>query len=333
PDVLDPALLRPGRFDRRIIIDLPDIRGREAILRVHGRHVRLADDIDFGKMAKATPAFSGADLENAINEAALLAVMRNKDRVTMSEMEESRDKVIWGRERRRVIDDEDKRVTAFHEAGHALLAHLLPEVDKLHKVTIIPRGMALGATMHLPEKDEYNKSRHKLMGELTVLYAGRVAEEMFCKDISTGAKNDIEQATNLARRMVCDWGMSEELGPIDYAAEQEHVFLGHEIARQRQHSEATSIEIDKEVRRIIEESLGRTRKLLGDHREDVRRIAEALLIYEVLSGEDMERILKGQGLAREPTNSAAARATSKPTSFAAATEADRSLGEGGPKPA
>jgi len=312
PDVLDPALLRPGRFDRRIIIDLPDIRGREAILRVHGRHVRLGDDIDFGKMAKATPAFSGADLENAINEAALLAVMRNKDRVTMSEMEESRDKVIWGRERRRVIDDEDKRVTAFHEAGHALLAHILPEVDKLHKVTIIPRGMALGATMHLPEKDEYNKSRHKLMGELTVLYAGRVAEEMFCKDISTGAKNDIEQATTLARRMVCDWGMSDELGPIDYAAEQEHVFLGHEIARQRQHSEATSIEIDKEVRRLIEESLERARKLLGDHREDVKRIAEGLLVYEVLSGEDMERILKGEGLSRAPTNSAGAHSTPEP---------------------
>jgi cell division protease FtsH len=303
PDVLDPALLRPGRFDRRIIIDLPDVRGRAAILRVHGRHVRLDDDIDFDKMAKATPSFSGADLENTINEAALLTVMRGKPRVTMAEIEEARDKVIWGKEKRRVIDEDDRRIMAHHEAGHALLAHILPEVDKLHKVTIIPRGMALGATMHLPKKDEYNKGRKKLMGELAVLYGGRVAEEMFCSDISTGASHDIQQATDLARRMVCDWGMSE-LGPINYAAEEEHLFLGHEIARQRQHSEATSIEIDREVKRIVDEALGRTRKILDEHRGDVSRIAKALLEYEVLSAEDVDLAMKGEPLGREPSGAA-----------------------------
>ncbi|MHC5053250.1 MAG: ATP-dependent zinc metalloprotease FtsH [Planctomycetota bacterium] len=303
PDVLDPALLRPGRFDRRIIIDLPDVRGRAAILRVHGRHVRLDDDIDFDKMAKATPSFSGADLENTINEAALLAVMRAKSRVTMAEIEEARDKVIWGKEKRRVIDEDDRRIMAHHEAGHALLAHILPEVDKLHKVTIIPRGMALGATMHLPKKDEYNKGRKKLMGELTVLYGGRVSEEMFCSDISTGASHDIQQATDLARRMVCDWGMSE-LGPVNYAAEEEHLFLGHEIARQRQHSEATSIEIDREVKRIVDEALGRTRKLLDEHRGNVGRIAKALLEYEVLSAEDVDLAMKGEPLGREPSGAA-----------------------------
>jgi len=303
PDVLDPALLRPGRFDRRIVIDLPDVRGRAAILRVHGRGVRLGDDIDFDKMSKATPSFSGADLENTINEAALLTVMRNKPRVTMSELEEARDKVIWGKEKRRVIDEEDRRVLAHHEAGHALLAHILPEVDKLHKVTIIPRGMALGATMHLPKKDEYNKCRKKLMGELAVLYGGRVSEEMFCSDISTGASQDIQQATDLARRMVCDWGMSE-LGPINYAAEEEHLFLGHEIARQRHHSEATSVEIDREVKRIIDEALGRTRELLEERRLDVSRIAEALLKYEVLSAEDVDIVMKGEPLGREPSGAA-----------------------------
>jgi len=311
PDVLDPALLRPGRFDRRIVIDLPDVRGREAILRVHGRHVRLGDDVDFSRMAKATPSFSGADLENIINEAALLAVMNNNEQVTLADLEEARDKTLWGKEKRsRLIDEEDRRVTAYHEAGHALLAHILPEVDNLHKVTIIPRGMALGATMHLPKKDEYNKTKRKIMGEMVVMYAGRVAEEMFCEDISTGAKNDIEQATDLARRMVCDWGMSSTLGPIDYAAEEEHIFLGNEIARQRQHSEATSLEIDREVRNIIDEALGRARDLLQKHREDVKRICEALLKYEVLGAEDIDHILKGEEITREPSVKAAAEAPS-----------------------
>ncbi len=303
PDVLDPALLRPGRFDRRIVIDLPDVRGRAAILRVHGRNVRLADDIDFDKMAKATPSFSGAELENTINEAALLAVIRGLSQVTMSELEEARDKVIWGKEKRRVIDEEDRGIMAHHEAGHALLAHILPEVDKLHKVTIIPRGMALGATMHLPKKDEYNKGRKKLMGELVVLYGGRVAEEMFCSDISTGAKHDIQQATNLARRMVCDWGMSE-LGPISYSAEEEHLFLGHEIARHREHSEATAIEIDREIKRLVDEALGRTRKLLDEHKGDISRVAKALLEYEVLTAEDVDLAMKGEPLGREPSGAA-----------------------------
>jgi cell division protease FtsH len=300
PDVLDPALLRPGRFDRQIVIDLPDVRGRAAILRVHGRHVRLADDIDFDRMAKATPSFSGAELENTINEAALLTVMLNKPRVTMSEIEEARDKVIWGKEKRRVIDEEDRGITAHHEAGHALLSHILPEVDKLHKVTIIPRGMALGATMHLPKKDEYNKGLKKLKGELVVLYGGRVAEELFCSDISTGASHDIQQATDLARRMVCNWGMSE-LGPINFNAEEEHIFLGREISRQRQHSEATSIEIDREIKRIIDEAMTRTRKLLDEHREDISRVAKALLKYEVLSAEDVDLVIEGKPLGREPS--------------------------------
>jgi len=295
PDVLDPALLRPGRFDRRIVIDLPDVRGREAILRVHGRRVRLADDVDFSRLAKATPAFSGADIENVLNEAALVAVMNSHKTVVMDDAEEARDKVIWGKEKRsRVLDEEDRRMTAYHEAGHALLAHVLPEVDRLHKVTIIPRGMALGATMHLPKKDEYNKTRTKLLGEICVLFGGRVAEELFCGDITTGAKNDIEQATEVARRMVCDWGMSEGMGLINYAAEEEHLFLGHEIARQRQHSEATSLEIDKEVRKIIDGALERARELLTTRRDDVRLVAEALLKYEILGAEDVDRILKGE---------------------------------------
>jgi cell division protease FtsH len=305
PDVLDPALLRPGRFDRRIIVDHPDVRGRAAILRVHGRHVRLADDVDFSRMAKITPGFTGADIENVINEAALLAVMCNKERVWMADLEEARDKVIWGKEKRsRVLDDEERRLTAYHEAGHALLAHIIPEVDKLHKVTIIPRGMALGATMHLPEKDVYTKTKRKLMGELAVLYGGRVAEEMFCDDVSTGAKNDIENATDIARRMVCDWGMSVGLGPVDYAGNEEHLFLGHEIARQQQHSEATSVEIDKEVRRIVDESYGRAKELLEEHRKDVQRVAEALLKYEVLDAEDFDKILAGEPVARSPSTRA-----------------------------
>ena len=310
PDILDPALLRPGRFDRRIIVDHPDVRGRAAILRVHGRHVRLADDVDFSRMAKITPGFTGADIENVINEAALFAVMRSKERVSMEDLEEARDKVIWGKEKRsRVLDDEERHLTAYHEAGHALLAHIIPEVDKLHKVTIIPRGMALGATMHLPEKDVYTKTKRKLMGDLAVLYGGRVAEEMFCGDVSTGAKNDIENATNIARRMVCDWGMSEGLGPVDYAGNEEHIFLGHEIARQQQHSEGTSVEIDKEVRLIVDAAYGRAKETLEERREDVQRIAEALLTYEVLDAEDFDKILAGEPVARSP--SARAEVTSR----------------------
>ena len=300
PDVLDPALLRPGRFDREIVLDLPDLRGREAILKVHARRIKLAPDVDWAKVARLTPAFSGAELEAIINEAAIMGVMRDKDAVTMSELEDARDKIRFGREKRsRVMDEEDRKITAHHESGHAILSRVLEDADPLHKVCIIPRGRSLGATMSLPEKDEYHLPRKRVLAEVAVALGGRVAEEMFCDDITAGAQSDIERATKLVRYMVTKWGMSEQLGPIDYSEDDEHLFLGKELARARNYSESTAVKIDNEVRRIIKECMERARSLIEEHREQTEAIAKALLIYETLDGEDVDLIMQGGDLSEK----------------------------------
>jgi len=290
PDVLDPALRRPGRFDREVSVDMPDVRGREEILKVHARKVKMAPGVDLGVLARGTPSFSGADLEAIINEAAILASMKGKEAIDLSDLEESRDKVRWGRQRRSmVMSVEDKRITAFHESGHAVATKVMPEVEPLHKVTIVPRGMALGSTMHLPEKDRYHVQLKQLMGEITALLAGRVAEEMFCTDISSGARDDIRRATGLARLMVREWGMSNELGPIFYGDEESQ--YGFETVMTKPYSESTAVEIDKAVDKILNGCFERARKILGEHRENVRRVAEALLEKESLEAEDVDKIM------------------------------------------
>jgi cell division protease FtsH len=300
PDVLDPALLRPGRFDREIIIDLPDLRGREAILKVHARKVILAPDVDMAKVARLTPSFSGAELEAVINEAAIMGVMRNRDAVMMSELEDARDKIRFGREKRsRVMDERDRRITAFHESGHAILSKVLEDVDPLHKVCIIPRGRSLGATMSLPEKDEYHLLKKRVLAEITAALGGRVAEETFCDDITAGAQQDIERATKLARYMVTKWGMSDALGPIDYSEDGEHLFLGKELARARNYSESTALKIDNEVRRIVSQCMDRARSLIEAHRSQTESIAEALLLYETLDGDDVDMIMQGKDLGKK----------------------------------
>ncbi|MCK5578780.1 MAG: ATP-dependent zinc metalloprotease FtsH [Planctomycetes bacterium] len=294
PDVLDSALLRPGRFDRQIDISLPDIKGREAILKVHARKVKLNKSVDLKKLANITPMFSGADLEAVINEAALLAVMKKKESVDMSDLEESRDKVRWGRQKRsRVMDEEDKKVTAYHESGHALAAYFIPEAEKVHKVTIVPRGSYLGATMQMPEKDRYHMHKKYLLGTITVFFAGRVAEEIFCDDISAGAQSDIKQATHLARMMVCEWGMSEKLGPISYTDSEEHLFLGREISRTKPHSEATALAIDQEIKDILMKCYERAKKLIADNKDACQRMAQSLMKHETLNTSDVTNIVKG----------------------------------------
>ncbi len=299
PDVLDPALMRPGRFDREIVIDLPDVKGREEILKVHARHIKISEDVDLKIIARGTPMFSGADLEALINEAALAAVMADKDSVTIKELEEARDKVLWGRQKKsRMMDKDDKKIIAYHESGHAIIAKLLPEVEPLHKVTIVPRGMALGSTMSLPERDVYLRSKHKLLGEITSCLGGRVSEEIFLgkENVTSGAQNDFEQATRLARNMVTRWGMSDKVGTIDYAESEEHLFLGRDITRSKTHSEATSLEIDKEVKQIIDSCYQRARDLIESHRKEVDIIAEALLRHEVLDALDIDWIIEGKDI-------------------------------------
>lgn len=293
PDILDPALLRPGRFDRQIYVNLPDVKGREAILRVHARNVKLAPDVDLSVIARSTPGFSGAELANLINEAALLAARLNKKEVTMAELEEARDKVRWGRERRSLaMTEEQKRLIAWHEAGHALANVLCEKAYPLHKVTIIPRGQALGATLGLPKDDVFNRTKQELLDTITVTMAGRVAEKMFFGDISTGAAGDIQQATQLARAMVCQYGMSERLGMVQYGEDTDYVFLGRDIVRSKDYSEATAREIDNEVRRIIDECYRRAEQLLEEHRDKLQILANALLEYETLEGWVVEAIVK-----------------------------------------
>jgi cell division protease FtsH len=298
PDVLDPALLRPGRFDRQIVIDMPDLRGREAILRVHAKQVPVDADVDLAIIARGTPGFSGADLANLVNEAALLAARNNKRKVQMEDLEEARDKVRWGRERRsKVMDEKDKKITAYHEAGHALVLELIKETEPLHKVTIIPRGLAyLGATMQLPEKDKYHHSKRELLGQIAGMMGGRISEELVFSDITSGAHSDIKQATRIARMMVCEWGMSDRLGPMTFGEKEEHIFLGKEIARTADYSEKTAQEIDREVRRIIEDCYQNAREIILANRDALDRIAGALLEREVLDGKEISMIIRGEAL-------------------------------------
>jgi cell division protease FtsH len=294
PDVLDPALQRPGRFDRQIVIDLPTIDGRAAILKIHAQGVALAREVDLRRLARGTPGFSGADLANLINEAALLAARAGKDAVSTADLEEARDKVRWGRERRsRVLDDKEKRITAYHESGHAIVMQLVEESEPLHKITIIPRGIAyLGATMQLPEKDRYLEGRHKLEGLLAGLMGGRVAEELSFGDISSGAASDLKEATRIARLMVCGWGMSPELGPQTFGQHEEVLFLGREVTRSQDFSEDTARRIDAEVNRLLREAHRRAQTLIEAHRDKLDLIANLLLERETLDGRDVEEIVR-----------------------------------------
>jgi cell division protease FtsH len=298
PDVLDPALLRPGRFDRRVVVSRPDVRGREGIIHVHTRKIPLGEDVDISVLARATPGFSGADLANLVNEAALLAARHSQKFVSMQDFESSKDKVLMGAERKSmIITEEEKKITAFHEGGHALLAALLPHTDPLHKVTIIPRGMALGLTQQLPTEEKHNYSREQLESRIAVCMGGRIAEEITFGQITTGAQNDIEQATEMARKMVCEWGMSDALGPLTYGKKEEAIFLGKEFNRHQDYSEATALKIDAEIKRIVTEQYDRAQKILTDNRPVLIRVAEALLEHEVLDAQQLQQILAGEPLA------------------------------------
>ena len=296
PDVLDPALLRPGRFDRRVVVSRPDVRGREEILRVHTRKIPLADDVDLSVLARGTPGFSGADLANMVNEAALAAARQNRKAVLMYDFELAKDKVLMGVERKSLLlSDAEKKVTAYHEAGHALVASKLPNSDPLHKVTIIPRGMALGVTMQLPIDDKHNYTKEYLETEIAIMMGGRIAEEMFLNQMSTGAGNDIERATELARKMVCEFGMSD-LGPLTFGKKEEQIFLGREIAQHRDYSEATAIKIDDEVRRMIGQGYNTAKGILAENHDTLIRIALALLEREVLDANEIKMIIEGKDL-------------------------------------
>ena len=296
PDVLDPALLRPGRFDRHVVVPRPDIRGREGILQVHIRKVPLSADVNVSVLARSTPGFTGADLENLVNEAALLAARNDKEKVDMLDLELAKDKVMMGAERRSmIISDEEKRNTAYHEAGHALVAKLLPGADPIHKVTIIPRGMALGLTQQLPMDEKHTYPREYLLNNLVILFGGRVAEELVLEHTTTGAGNDIEKATDLARRMVCEWGMSEKLGPMTFGKKEEEIFLGRDFTQKVDYSKSTAVEIDAEVRRIIQESYHRAKELLKTNLGLLHKVAENLLEKEVLDGSEIDAIVRAFG--------------------------------------
>ncbi len=293
PDVLDPALLRPGRFDRQVTVNLPDVRGREAILKVHAKNVKLAPSVDLSVIARGTPGYSGAELANLLNEAALLAASQNKKAVSMEELEEARDKVRWGRERRSLaMTDEEKKFTAWHEAGHALVNVVLQHTHPLHKVTIIPRGQSLGSTMSLPKTDVLNRRRKEMLDMIAVTMAGRIAEEIVSGDISSGAAGDIQQATNMARAMVTQWGMSDRLGMIQYGDDDEYVFLGREVARAKVYSESTAQEIDTEVKRIIDTAYATAKNIITTHLDKLELIAKSLLEYETLDGQQVDEIVK-----------------------------------------
>jgi cell division protease FtsH len=293
PDVLDPALLRPGRFDRRVVVSRPDVRGREGILKVHTRKIPLGEDVDISVIARGTPGFTGADLANLVNEAALNAARYNKKMVSMPDLEVAKDKVLMGAERKSmVISNEEKRITAYHEAGHTLVGLKVPNADPVHKVTIIPRGMALGVTQQLPEGDRHNYSKEYLVGQIAILMGGRIAEELFLGSITTGASNDIERATELARAMVCEYGMSG-LGPLTFGKKEEQIFLGREIAQHRDFSEDTAIKIDQEVRKIISDQYERARKIIEENRDTMVRLSETLLERESLDGVQIRRIVAG----------------------------------------
>jgi cell division protease FtsH len=297
PDVLDPALLRPGRFDRQIVVDTPDIKGREGILKVHTRKIPLSEGVDLSVLARGTPGLSGADLANIVNEAALLGARRSHEKVTMKDFEDAKDKVMMGTERRSlVINEEEKKLTAYHESGHALIGKLIPGSDPVHKMTIIPRGLALGTTHYLPIDEKHTHSKKYLETKLLDMMGGRVAERLVFNELSTGAANDLERATGLARKMVCEWGMSERLGPLTFGKKEEQIFLGREIATHRDYSEQTAQEIDKEVKRIVEEAEARATELLTANVDKLHLLANALLEREILDGEEIDRILRGEEL-------------------------------------
>src|SRR5437016_2270372 len=293
PDVLDPALLRPGRFDRRVVVDLPDLGGREAILKVHTKKIPLGDDVDLSVLARGTPGLAGADLANLVNESALNAARQNRKVVMMTDFELAKDKVLMGAERKSMImSAEEKKNTAYHEAGHTLVGLKVPNADPVHKVTIIPRGMALGVTQQLPEGDRHNYTKEYLLGQISILMGGRITEETFLGNITTGASNDIEKATELSRAMVCEYGMSD-LGPLTFGKKEEQIFLGREIAQHRDYSEETSIRIDSEVRKIVTEQYERARRIIEENRDTMVRLAEALLEHESLDGVQIRRIVAG----------------------------------------
>ena len=300
PDVLDPALLRPGRFDRQVVVPLPDVKGREKILEVHTKKTVLADDIAFAVIARGTPGFSGADIENLVNESVLYAARTGKDKVTMSDFEFAKDKVLMGAERKSmVISDLEKKNTAYHESGHVLVARLLPGSDPIHKVTIIPRGMALGVTQQLPVDEKHTYPKQYLLNNITILLGGRAAEELILKDFTTGSGNDIERATHLTRKMVCEWGMSDEMGPLSYGKKEEQIFLGREFASpHKDYSEATAERIDKEISRIVSERYEMAKRLLSDHVDVLDRLASELLEKEVLNATEIDQII---GISSEET--------------------------------
>ncbi|RQW82625.1 MAG: ATP-dependent metallopeptidase FtsH/Yme1/Tma family protein [Geobacter sp.] len=292
PDVLDPALLRPGRFDRQVVVPRPDVKGREAILKIHSRKTPLAPSVNLSVIARGTPGFSGADLANVVNEAALLAARKDKNLVEMEDLDDAKDKVLMGVERRSmVISEDEKKNTAYHEAGHTLVAKLIPGTDPIHKVSIIPRGRALGITMQLPTEDKHSYNKETLLNRIAVLMGGRAAEEVIFQTMTTGAGNDIEHATEISRKMVCEWGMSERLGPVSFGKKDEQIFLGREMASAKNYSEATAVEIDEEIRRIVEDNYTRARTLLSDNIDLLHKIALALIEKESLNGADVDEII------------------------------------------
>jgi len=299
PDVLDPALLRPGRFDRQVVVPRPDVKGREEILKVHTRKTPLGEDVNLIVLSRGTPGFTGADLENLVNEAALLAARRGKTKVEMNDFESSKDKVLMGVERRTmIISEEEKRLTAYHEAGHTLVAKFLPSADPIHKVTIIPRGRALGITQQLPAEDKHTLSREYILNKIAIFLGGRAAEELVLKTQTTGAGNDLEMATEWARKMVCDFGMSDKMGPLTFGKREEHIFLGREIAQQKDYSEETAIAIDSEIKRIVLENYERAKGIIVQHLDKLHRLATTLLEKEALAGEEIDEVL---GLIRPPS--------------------------------
>lgn len=297
PDVLDPALLRPGRFDRQVVVDRPDVKGREGILKVHTRNIPLAPDVDLSIIAKETPGFAGAELANLVNEAALLAARKNSSSVTMADMEEAKDKVMMGPERKStIISEEEKKVTAYHESGHVLVAKMVPEADPVHKVTIIPRGRALGVTTYLPIDEKHTYSREYLLAMITYALGGRAAEKLVFGKYTTGAGNDIEKATTIARKMVCEWGMSDKLGPLTWGENEQEIFLGREITKHRNYSEKTAIEIDDEIRGIVLDCMRRAEEILKEHKDALDRLALALLEREILDAEEINKLIRGEEL-------------------------------------
>ncbi|MEI6083556.1 MAG: ATP-dependent zinc metalloprotease FtsH [Verrucomicrobiota bacterium] len=328
PDVLDAALLRPGRFDRQIVIDLPDLLGREEILKVHAREVKLLKDVDFNIIARGTPGFSGADLANLINEAALLAARTDRKGVAMDDLEEARDKVRWGRERRsRAMDERDKKITAYHEAGHAVVMHKLDFTEKLHKVTIIPRGMYLGATFSLPEKDKYHESKKQMLDTIAGIMGGRIAEEIIIGDCTSGASGDIKQATHIARKMVTEWGMSEKIGMVNVSAHEEHMFLGRDLFKGREVSEQTARDVDQEIRAIIDTAYTRAKALIEANKDKLIALAEALLEYETIDGPDIGELLDTGKLGKPPRRRSGIGPKAPPTAPAAAVQSDAKADE------